>query len=84
MDFNEFRKLDSSSNGYYLSGSVLFILENSLTYAKTALTVKSNSNLKRIYIAETDIYIPGRNKTISEIINGLCKLDYIIEKEMRL
>ena len=84
MDFNEFRKLDSSSNGYYLSGSVLFILDNSLTYAKTALTVKSNSNLKRIYIAETDIYIPGRNKTISEIINGLCKLDYIIEKEMRL
>jgi len=67
---------------YYLSGTVVFCIDNDAALAGKVLNTASGKEYKRVYVVNSDIYIPGRNKNISELINGACKYDYIINKEL--
>ena len=84
MDHSEYNKLMSSGNTYYISGTVVFLLGSSAKYARTALDTRRKILQKKIYIASEDIYIPERSKRLSEIINGACKADHIISKELNI
>mgnify|MGYP004520212415 CR=1 FL=1 len=82
MGYSEFFELSRMNSHYYLSGTVVFCIDNDAALAGKVLNTASGKEYKRVYVVNSDIYIPGRNKNISELINGACKYDYIINKEL--
>lgn len=84
MDFDEFFQLKSMHCGYYLSGSMCIIYPNDSSIINRLIT--TTESLKKIshtiHIVPQDIFIPEKNKYISEIIEGPCTSSYIIEKEV--
>lgn len=82
MGYSEFFELSRMNSHYYLSGTVVFCIDNDAALAGKVLNTASGKEYKRVYVVNSDIYISGRNKNISELINGACKYDYIINKEL--
>lgn len=83
MGYNEFFELSRMNSHYYLSGTIIFCVDDDSAIAGKVLNTASGKEYKRIYIVRSDFYVPGRNKNISELVNGACKYDYIIEKELK-
>lgn len=82
MGYSEFFELSRMNSNYYLSGTMVFCIYNDAALAGKVLNTASGKEYKRIYVVNSDFYIPGRNKNITELINGACKYDYIIKKEL--
>lgn len=82
MDYDEFFELSSMNCNYYLSGCIVFYISDDQELAARLLNTTANKEYKRVYIANSDFFVPMRNKNISELVNGACKFDYIIEKEL--
>lgn len=82
MGYGEFFELSRMNSHYYLSGTVVFCLDNDADLAGKVLNAVFGKEYNRVYIVRSDLYISGRNKHISELVNGACKFDYIIKKEL--
>lgn len=82
MGYKEFFELSRMNSHYYLSGTIIFCIENDSVLAGKVLNTVSGKDYKRVYVVSSDFYVPSRNKNISELVNGACKYDYIIEKEL--
>lgn len=82
MGYSEFFELSRMNSYYYLSGTVVFCIDNDSTLAGKVLNTASDKEYKRVYVVNSDFYVLGRNKKISELVNGACKYDYIIKKEL--
>lgn len=80
MGYKEFFELSREDNSVYLSGSILFCLGDNSKLAEKILLVTSHKQYCRIYLVHQDLDIIGRNKKMSELVNGTCKRDYIIKK----
>ncbi len=82
MGYGEFFELSRMNIHYYLSGTIVFCIDNDSSLAEKVLCTASGKEYNRVYIVSSDLYISGRNKRISELVNGACKYDYIIKKEL--
>lgn len=82
MGYKEFFELSRMNSHYYLSGTIIFCIENDSVLTGKVLSAVSGKDYKRVYVVSSDFYVPSRNKKISELVNGACKYDYIIEKEL--
>lgn len=82
MGYDEFFELSRTNSHYYLSGTIVFCIDNDSSLAEKVLNTVSGKEYNRVYIVSSDLYVSGRNKNISELINGSCKYDYIIKKEL--
>ena len=82
MGYNEFFELSRLNSHYYLSGSIVFCVADDSELAEKVINITSEKEYNRIYIVSSDFYLPRRNKNISELVNGACKHDYIIMKEL--
>lgn len=82
MGYSEFFELSSMNSHYYLSGTIVFCIEDDFALASKVLDTVFRKEYNRIYVVSSDFYIPSRNKNISELVNGACKHDYIIRKEL--
>lgn len=82
MDYEEFFELSNMNCNYYLSGCIVFYIGDDQELAARLLNTTANKDYKRVYIVKNDFFVPMRNKNISELVNGSCKFDYIIEKEL--
>ena len=82
IGYSEFFELSRINSYYYLSGTIVFCIGNDEELANKVLNVSSGKDYNRVYVVNSDFYVTGRNKNISELINGACKFDYIIKKEM--
>lgn len=82
MGYSEFFELSRMNSHYYLSGTIVFCIGNDSVMAGKLLNTASGKEYKRVYVVNSDFYVQGRNKNISELINGACKYDYIIKKEL--
>lgn len=82
MGYNEFFELCRMNCYYYLSGNIVFYVGDDNKLADRLLNITFNNEYNRILIVNSDLYIQSRNKNISEVINGACKYDYIIKKEL--
>lgn len=82
MGYSEFFALSRMNSHYFLSGIIVFCIDNDAALAGKVLNTASGKEYKRIYVVNSDIYVTGRNKKISELVNGACKYDYIIGKEL--
>lgn len=82
MGYSEFFELSRMNSHYYLSGIVVFCINDDFTLAGKLLNTASGKEYHRIYVVSSDFYVSGRNKNISELVNGACKYDYIIKKEL--
>ena len=82
MGYNEFFELSRMNSHYYLSGTIVFFIDSDSTLAAKLLNTASGKEYNRVYVVSSDFYVPGRNKNISELVNGACKYDYIIKKEL--
>lgn len=82
MGYREFFELSRMNSHYYLSGTIVFCIGNDSELAGKILNVSSEKNYNRVYLVNSDFYVTGRNKNISELVNGACKRDYIIKKEL--
>ena len=80
--YKEFFELSRKENKFYLSGSIVFVVGNDSKLASRLLRITETKEYNRIFIVSEDIYISGRNKKISELINGPFVQDYYIEKEL--
>ena len=67
---------------YYLSGTIVFCVGDDEALADKVLNISSDKEYNRVFIVNSDFYVPSRNKNISELVNGTCKYDYIIKKEL--
>ncbi len=82
MGYSEFFELSGMNSHYYLSGTIVFCIGNDSELAGKVLNVSLGKEYNRVYLVSSDFYVPGRNKNISELVNGACKYDYIIKKEL--
>ena len=82
MGYSEFFELSRMNSHYYLSGTIVFCINDDSTLAGKLLNTASGKEYHRIYVVSSDFYVSGRNKNISELVNGACKYDYIIKKEL--
>ena len=69
-------------NKINLSGCIVFYVGDDNELASKLLNINTNKDYKRVYVVDSDFFVPKRNKNISELVNGACKFDYIIEKEL--
>lgn len=81
ISLSEFFELCSCNNRFFISGSVIVLINNDKQFSKFYDTV-INKNLYCIYLIKEDMYVDSRGKKISEIINGTCVDSNIILKEM--
>ena len=82
MGYREFFELSRMNSHYYLSGTIVFCIDDNSALAGKVLNTTFGKEYNRIYIVSSDFYVPSRNKNISELVNGACKYDYIIKKEL--
>jgi len=82
IGYNEFFELSRINSYYYLSGTVVFYIGDDEELANKVLNISSGKEYNRIFVVTSDFFVPKRNKNISELINGACKFDYIIKKEL--
>lgn len=82
MGYSEFFELSRMNSHYYLSGIIVFCINDDSTLAGKLLNTASGKEYHRVYVVSFDFYVSGRNKNISELVNGACKYDYIIKKEL--
>ena len=82
MGYNEFFELSRLNSDFYLSGTIVFLIDDDFELASKVLSIVSGKCYKRVFLVSSDFYVPSRNKNISELINGACKYDYIIKKEL--
>lgn len=82
MGLNEFFELSRMNSNFYLSGTIVFYIGDAPELASKLLNTTFGKDYNRIYIVNDDYYIPSRDKNISELVNGACKYDYIIKKEL--
>ena len=80
IGFNEFFELCRHDNRFYLSGSIAFFIGKNNQLAAKLLRIREGKHYNGIYIVSDDLYISGKNKNISELINGPCVSDYIITR----
>ena len=80
MGYREFFELSREDNSVYLSGSIVFCLGDNSRLTERVLRVTKHKQHCSIYLVNHDFIVVGRNKKISEIVNGTCKRDYIIKK----
>ena len=82
IGFNEFFELCRRDNRFFLSGSIAFFIGKNNQLAARLLRIREGKQYSGIYIVSDNLYISGKNKNISELINGPCVRDYMITKEM--
>jgi len=82
MGYREFFELSRINSHYYLSGTIVFYLGDNEELAGKLLNISTDKEYNRIFLVNSDFYVPIRNKNISELVNGACKHDYIIKKEL--
>ena len=82
MGLNEFFELSRMNSNFYLSGTIVFYIGDAPELASKLLNTTFDKDYNRIYIVNDDYYIPSKDKNISELVNGACKYDYIIKKEL--
>ena len=82
MGYSEFFELSRMNSHYFLSGTIVFCIDNDSVLAGKLLNTTSGKEYNRAYVVSSDFYVHSRNKNISELINGACKYDYIIKKEL--
>ena len=82
IGFHEFFELCRHDNRFFLSGSIAFFIGKNDQLAARLLRIKEGKQYSSIYIVSDNLYISGKNKNISELINGPCVRDYMITKEM--
>ena len=82
MGYSEFFELSRMNSHYYLSGTIVFCIGNDKELAGKVLNVSSGKEYNRVFLVSSDFYVSERNKNISELVNGACKYDYIIMKEL--
>lgn len=82
MGYSEFFDLSRMNSYYYLSGNIVFYIGDDQELAERVLNISHNREYNRVYVVNSDFYIAKRNKNISELVNGACKYDYIIKKEL--
>lgn len=83
IGYEEFFELSRLNCNYYLSGCITFYIGDNSVLASKILSITENKEYSRIYIVNDDFHVTWRNKNISEVVNGSCKYDYIIEKELQ-
>ena len=83
MGYSEFLELSRINSHYYLSGSIVFCIGDDAELAGKLLGVTSGKEYDQVYVVSSDFYVSARNKHISELVNGACKHDYIIMKELK-
>jgi ATP-dependent DNA helicase RecQ len=81
MSYVDFFNLSAGENDFYLSGGIAFVLEGDASQWMRLLTVVKRLNCIAVYICNEDLFISGRNKYLSEMINGTRKNLYVIEGE---
>lgn len=82
MGYSEFFELSRMNSYYYLSGNIVFYIGDDQELAERVLNISHDKECNRVYVVNSDFYIAKRNKNISELVNGACKYDYIIKKEL--
>ncbi len=82
MGYSEFFELSRMNSYYYLSGNIVFYIGDDQELAERVLNISHDKEYNRVYVVNSDFYIAKRNKNISELVNGACKYDYIIKKEL--
>ena len=82
MGYSEFFDLSRMNSYYYLSGNIVFYIGDDQELAERVLNISHNREYNRVYVVNSDFYIARRNKNISELVNGACKYDYIIKREL--
>lgn len=82
MGYSEFFDLSRMNSYYYLSGNIVFYIGDDQELAERLLNISHDKEYNRVYVVNSDFYIAKRNKNISELVNGACKYDYIIKKEL--
>lgn len=82
MGYSEFFDLSRMNSYYYLSGNIVFYIGDDQELAERVLNISHDKEYNRVYVVNSDFYIAKRNKNISELVNGACKYDYIIKKEL--
>lgn len=82
MGYSEFFDLSRMNSYYYLSGNIVFYIGDDQKLAERVLNISHDKEYNRVYVVNSDFYIAKRNKNISELVNGACKYDYIIKKEL--
>ena len=82
INYSDFFELSRMNCNYYLSGCIAFYIGEDSELAARILNVAVNKEYNRIYVVGKDFFVPKRNKNISELVNGACKYDYIIQKEL--
>lgn len=82
MGYSEFFELSQMNSYYYLSGNIVFYIGDDQELAERVLNISHDKEYNRVYVVNSDFYIARRNKNISELVNGACKYDYIIKREL--
>lgn len=82
MGYSEFFDLSRMNSYYYLSGNIVFYIGDDQELAERVLNISHDKEYNRVYVVNSDFYIARRNKNISELVNGACKYDYIIKREL--
>lgn len=82
MGYSEFFDLSRMNSYYYLSGNIVFYIGDDQELAERVLNISHDKEYNRVYVVNSDFYIAKRNKNISELVNGACKYDYVIKKEL--
>lgn len=82
MGYSEFFDLSRMNSYYYLSGNIVFYIGDDQELAERVLNISHDKEYNRVYVVNSDFYIAKRNKNISELVNGACKYDYIIKREL--
>lgn len=82
MGYSEFFDLSRMNSYYYLSENIVFYIGDDQELAERVLNISHDKEYNRVYVVNSDFYIAKRNKNISELVNGACKYDYIIKKEL--
>lgn len=82
MGYSEFFELSRMNSYYYLSGNIVFYIGDDQELAERVLNISHDKEYNRVYVVNSDFYIARRNKNISELVNGACKYDYIIKREL--
>ena len=82
MGYSEFFELSRMNSYYFLSGTIVFCIGDDEKLAGKVLGVSFGKEYNRVYVVSSDFYVSGRDKNISELVNGVCKYDYIIKKEL--
>lgn len=85
-NWNNYEFFELARNGQlYLSGPIAINYKMSEFELLKVLTIIDNFNMTTNYqlilVCKDDIFIAGRNKKISEIVNGPCLHSYILEED---